>query len=78
VLIMLGLFTRAASLLLAGFCLLTAVIFHVKFGDKNQLLHFEKNLAVSGGFLVLSIVGPGGLSLARVLGHAQRSCGWWR
>ena len=53
VLILCGYHTRAAALLLAGFCLVTAVLFHTKFGDRNQLLHFEKDLAIAGGLLVL-------------------------
>src|SRR6516165_10497946 len=40
VLILCGYHTRAAALLLAGFCLVTAALFHTKFGDRNQLLHF--------------------------------------
>jgi putative oxidoreductase len=53
ILIVCGYHTRAAALLLAGFCLATAVLFHRKFGDRNQLLHFEKDLAIAGGLLVL-------------------------
>src|SRR5262249_40079641 len=53
ILILCGYHTRAAALLLAGFCLVTAVLFHTKFGDRNQLLHFEKDLAIAGGLLVL-------------------------
>ena len=41
VLILCGYHTRAAALLLAGFCLVTAVLFHTKFGDRNQLLHWR-------------------------------------
>jgi putative oxidoreductase len=58
-LIVLGLWTRAAALLLAGFCVATAVLFHTKFGDRNQLLHFEKDLAIAGGFLMLAVHGAG-------------------
>jgi putative oxidoreductase len=55
--------TRAAALLLAGFCLATAVLFHGKFGDRNQLLHFEKDLAIAGGLLVLFAHGAGAWAL---------------
>jgi putative oxidoreductase len=58
-LIVLGLWTRAAALLLAAFCIATAVLFHTKFGDRNQLLHFEKDLAIAGGFLMLAVHGAG-------------------
>jgi putative oxidoreductase len=65
-LIALGYWTRAAAFVLAGFCVATAVIFHTKAG---QLLHFEKNLAMAGGFLALMVAGPGRLSLEGWLGH---------
>src|SRR5215471_17275914 len=58
-LILCGYHTRAAALILAGFCLSTAVLFHGKFGDRNQLLHFEKDLAIAGGLLVLFAHGAG-------------------
>jgi len=63
VLILCGYHTRAAALLLAGFCLVTAVLFHTKFGDRNQLLHFEKDLAIAGGLLVLFAHGGGAWAL---------------
>ncbi len=64
--IALGLYTRAAAVLLAGFCLFTAAVFHTKFGDRNQLIHFEKNLAMAGGFLVLAVWGAGRFALERL------------
>jgi putative oxidoreductase len=65
-LILCGYHTRAAALLLAAFCLATAVLFHSKFGDRNQLLHFEKDLAVAGGLLVLFAHGAGAWALDAV------------
>lgn len=62
-LIVVGLFTRFAAFGLAGFCLFTALVFHTKFGDINQLLHFEKNLAMAGGLLFLMMSGPGKFSI---------------
>jgi putative oxidoreductase len=41
----------------------TAVLFHTNLGDRNQLLHFEKDLAISGAFLVLFARGSGAWSL---------------
>jgi putative oxidoreductase len=58
-LIVVGYQTRAAALLLAGFCVATAVLFHTRLGDRNQLLHFEKDFAIAGGFLVLFAHGAG-------------------
>jgi putative oxidoreductase len=62
-LIAVGYQTRIAALLLAAFCVATAVLFHTKLGDRNQLLHFEKDLAIAGGFLVLFARGGGAWAL---------------
>jgi len=62
-LILLGYQTRAAALVLAGFCVAAAILFHAKFGDRNQLLHFEKDLAIAGGLLVLFAHGAGAWAL---------------
>jgi len=62
-LILLGYQTRFASLMLAGFCITTAFLFHTRFGDRNQLLHFEKDLAIAGGLLVLFARGAGAWAL---------------
>ena len=64
VLVAVGLYARTSAVLLAGFCLFTAAVFHANFADRNQLIHFEKNLAMAGGFLTLWVAGPGRLSLA--------------
>ena len=66
--ILLGYRARCAALLLAGFCVATALLFHTRFGDGNQLLHFEKNLAIAGGFLMLWLHGPGRWSLTGLPG----------
>lgn len=62
-LIVFGYYTRAAALVLALFCVATAVLFHTKLGDRNQLLHFEKDLAIAGGLLVLFARGAGAWAL---------------
>ena len=51
--------TRLSALVLAGFCVSAAVLFHHNFADRNQLLHFEKDLAIAGGLLVLVVSGAG-------------------
>jgi putative oxidoreductase len=58
-----GLLTRLAALALAGFCLLTALLFHTNFNDFNEVIHFEKDLGLAGGFLVLVAFGPGAWSI---------------
>ena len=62
-LVLIGYQTRIAAVSLAGFCIVTAILFHTKLGDRNQLLHLEKDLAIAGGFLVLFAHGAGGWSL---------------
>ena len=62
-----GFLTRVFAAALAAFCLLTAVFFHRQFADRNQLLHFEKDLAIAGGFLVLAISGAGKWSVERYI-----------
>lgn len=69
--IALGFFTRAAALMLAAFCMFTAAVFHTKFTDRNQLLHFEKDLAIAGGMLVLAVAGAGRLSIERLWRRPQ-------
>src|SRR3954463_16721118 len=58
-----GFLTRLVAMALAGFCVLTALLFHTDFGDPEQLINFQKNLAMSGGFLALVAFGPGAASL---------------
>lgn len=63
VLIIAGWHTRPAALLLAGFCALAAVIFHTRFADRNQLIHFEKDLTLASAFLIVAVRGSGVFSL---------------
>lgn len=66
--ILFGLGTRYAAILLAGFCVVTAVIFHGSFATRNETIHFEKDLALAGAFLLVAIRGAGRLSLDARLG----------
>jgi putative oxidoreductase len=63
--ILLGWKARVAGFLLAGFCLLTASIFHHNLADQAQLIHFFKDLGLAGGLLLLVANGAGALSLDR-------------
>ena len=49
----LGIFTRIWALLLAGFCLLTSLLFHRETADVLQATAAMKNVAIAGGFLCL-------------------------
>jgi putative oxidoreductase len=61
--IMFGWKTRIAAFLLAGFSLLSAIVFHSNFADQTQMIMFFKNVAIAGGFLLLVANGAGRLSL---------------
>ena len=63
ILILIGFQTKLTSWALAAFCLFTAVVFHNNFGDMIQGILFMKNLAIAGGFLALSVSGPGSISV---------------
>jgi putative oxidoreductase len=45
--------TRIAAFLLAGFSIVSAIIFHANFADQMQAISFMKNLAMAGGLLFL-------------------------
>ncbi len=63
VLILLGLWTRLAAFLLAGFTLLAGAIFHHTIGNAIQQLMLLKDISIAGGFLVLVVHGAGDWSL---------------
>ncbi|MFQ5981821.1 MAG: DoxX family protein [Woeseiaceae bacterium] len=58
-----GFQTRVVALALAGFSLLSALIFHNQLGDQIQFIMFLKNVAIAGGFLFLARYGAGELSV---------------
>ena len=58
-----GAFTRWAALALAGFCVLSAVLFHGDFSQGMNSIMFWKNVAISGGFLYVFAAGAGALSV---------------
>ena len=62
-LIVVGWQTRLVAIGLAVFTLIAAYLFHMNFGDRNQAIHFMKNLAIAGGFLALAAGGPGAWSV---------------
>jgi len=61
--VIIGWQTRLFAFLLAGFSLVSAVIFHRNLGDQIQFIMFMKNVAIAGGFMFLVANGPGPLSL---------------
>ena len=67
--LLLGFWTRAGVAALVLFMIPTTLIFHTNFGDQNQMIHFMKNIAMTGGLLYVYAFGPGRLSMdARLAG----------
>jgi putative oxidoreductase len=56
---------KAAALVLAIWCVATALVAHRNFGDAGQLIHFYKNMCMAGGFLQVFVYGTGAFSLDR-------------
>jgi putative oxidoreductase len=46
--------TRWLAMVLSGWCILTALIFHTDLNDQEQKINLMKNMAMAGGFLVLA------------------------
>jgi len=61
--IIVGWKTRPVAFLLAGFSLLSAVLFHADFADQSNMIMFMKNVAIAGGFLFLVANGAGAYAL---------------
>ena len=61
--IIIGWRTRVVAFLLAGFALLTALIFHRNFADQTQTTEFLKNVSIAGAFLLLVVNGAGTFSV---------------
>jgi putative oxidoreductase len=60
--LLLGFQTRLVAFLLAGFCIISGMIFHTG-ADQMQQIMFMKNLAMAGGLLAFTVFGAGRLSL---------------
>lgn len=62
--LLLGFQTRLTAFLLAGFCVVSGILFHSG-ADQMQQIMFMKNLAMAGGLLAFTVFGAGRLSLDR-------------
>ena len=61
--IIVGWKTKWASIALAAFSVVAAVIFHNNFAEQTQMILFMKNISIACGFLLLSVHGAGAYSL---------------
>jgi putative oxidoreductase len=71
-LLLFGVNTRLVALAMAVFTLATAAAFHTNFADQNQMIHFLKNLMITGGLLHVAAFGSGRFGVdARTTGFAE-------
>ncbi|MEZ0170417.1 DoxX family protein [Microvirga sp. TS319] len=68
-----GFLTRVAAFALAGFCVLTALLFHGRLSDPGELIQFYKDVAMAGGFLALVAFGAGDWSVDGLARSAELS-----
>jgi putative oxidoreductase len=62
-LLILGFRMREVASDLAVFTLAAAIFFHHDFADRNQMIHFLKNIMIIGGLLQIAHFGAGRYSL---------------
>ena len=58
ILLIIGYKTRISAFAMFIFTIVVTVIFHSDLGDQMQLMAFLKNLAIAGGFLIISTNEP--------------------
>jgi putative oxidoreductase len=68
--LIIGFKTRWAAIALAGFTVLAAILFHADFGDQTQMILFMKNVAITGGLLLVYVYGAGEISIDRKLARS--------
>jgi putative oxidoreductase len=56
---------RLMALILGIWCIATAMVAHYHPGNRDQMIHFMKNVCMAGGFLQVVAFGAGRLSLDR-------------
>ncbi len=61
--LLVGFQARIVALVLAGFSIVTALMFHNNFADQIQMIMFLKNVTIAGGLLLVVAHGAGSLSL---------------
>jgi putative oxidoreductase len=74
-LILFGLFTRPAAVVLGIWCIATAMVAHSNWADFDMKIHFLKNFAMAGGFAYMAAFGAGAFSLDAVLFHRPLGAG---
>jgi len=61
--LLIGWKARYAAFALAGFSILSAMLFHADFSNQAEMTNFMKNFTIAGGFLLIVAHGAGAFSL---------------
>ena len=59
IMIIIGFKAQISAILLAIFCIATALIFHFDFSNQMQVVALLKNFGLAGGFIFIAINGTG-------------------
>jgi putative oxidoreductase len=70
--ILLGIQVRVAGIVLAAWCIATAIVAHSNFSDSNMVIHFMKNVIMAGGFLYVAVFGAGAYTIGQIIGRGPR------
>lgn len=70
--LLLGIQARIVGLVMAAWCVATALVAHTNFADQNMQIHFMKNLAMAGGFVYVAAFGAGAYTIQRVFRSRDR------
>ena len=65
ILFLVGFRARLTALVLAAWCIATAMVAHYHPGDTGQMIHFMTNVCMAGGFLQVVAFGAGRISVDR-------------
>ena len=65
ILCLIGFRARLTGLVLAAWCIVTAMVAHYHPESREQMINFMKNVCMAGGFLQIAAHGAGRLSIDR-------------
>jgi len=65
----LGIQARVTGIILAVWCIATAIVAHSNFSDPNMVIHFMKNVIMAGGFLYVAVFGAGAYTIGQIIGR---------
>ena len=69
--LLLGIQTRLVALILGLWCIATAITAHSNFADADMQIHFMKNVAMAGGFVLLAAFGGGNHTLGSLFWRSR-------